>query len=157
MKSTARIVTIFVVSILIIFHFTLLAINSLFPNRFSFYYTYPFFQQNWNLFVPTPRENYDLYCIYTKNNIETKRNLLKDILTKHKSNHFFGNELLLTGLLSSVHYYKNDPSSKNLKVLEHFTKQVLEYSENAPITSLKFIVVVSPVDSGKTEVYHTLD
>src|SRR5947208_757192 len=86
-------------------HFTLICSYLAKPNFCSVFYSYPFFNQNWSLFVPPPNCNYNLY-VYRKEDKSQCKDLFSEILIKHQKNRLKGNQALLTALSNSIHYFE---------------------------------------------------
>jgi hypothetical protein len=104
-----------VAGVVLILHFAILAIyvNPLrkagdFPPYKVQWYTYPFFQQNWNLFVPPPASNYHLYYECVHDGAIAKGDLFEELVRSHRSNIFKGAGSLLTTLSSSIHYFEHN-------------------------------------------------
>jgi len=137
---------------IIVSHFTFLFFYQFKPNKYSFFYVYPYFHQSWNLFVPPPHKNYHLYAIYD-NGIE-RTDVFQELLLKHQSNRLAGYEPFVIGLSNTIHYYENENSETNFLMLEKFVKQYLQYSRKKKITDLKLLLVVNSVSDGSSKVYH---
>lgn len=127
------------------------------PNsKLSYYasfYVYPYFHQNWNLFVPPPTKNYRLIAY----NTNIKKDVFIELLTNHKANRLAGYEPLLIALSNSIYYFEIGTNLKNGKVIDdknfeiisHFISNYL-YREN----HLKIILVVVDVNTKKERLYY---
>ena len=78
--------------------------------NYSFVYIYPFFHQNWTLFVPPPKENFNLFVKYrTSKKQQDWKDLFFEIDAKHQNNRLAGNEAILLSLSNALRYYSNIP------------------------------------------------
>jgi hypothetical protein len=153
---------------LLALHFTLVTITAVSPDTSSklrfiaWYYNYPFFQQNWNLFVPPPSNNYNLYASFE---CEGQKNLdvFSDILQRH-SNRLAGYEPLVIAVSNSIYYFDANykkPSSLNgpvrnderFRMLEHFSQNYLEHLFRKKVNNLKLILVISSVKNKEQRIY----
>jgi len=122
---------------------------------YSAFYTYPYFHQNWNLFVPPPGSNYNL-IVY---NDSIKMDIFSEILTKHQTNRLAGYEPLLIALSNSIHYFEKNTmlkngkvqNDKNFTIIEHFAKN---YLAKKKIHSFKLIMLTSDLLTKKTRYYY---
>jgi hypothetical protein len=153
MNNSARLTFLAIVSIALMAHFTFLSLEAFRPSPLSFSYTYPFFQQNWKLFVPAPHSDYQLFCIYEKEGKIIKKDLIMEKLTAHKENPFSGTEPILNTLLASVHFYEHNPTDVNYKILEYGVSKILTL-ENGTIHQLKLILLVKPINGAPARVLH---
>ncbi len=141
-------------------HFFSLGINAFNPNKYSFFYCYPYFHQNWNLFVPPPENNYNLYVRFTdKNNAIIQVDIFSEILVKHQNNRIKGVEPLLLALSNTIHYFEteNKPglsSGVNFNMIETFAKNYLQHTRHTQIQNLKLNLVVRASDSQKTRIFY---
>src|SRR4051812_31267263 len=92
-------------SVIFLSHFILICSYLIKPNLYSISYTYPFFHQNWNLFVPPPNSNYYLY-VYNKNSTAESMDVFGEILMGHQKNRFRGYGPILIALSNSIHYFE---------------------------------------------------
>jgi hypothetical protein len=87
---------------------------------------YPYFHQSWTLFVPVPKENFN---VYVKQNGQNWEDLFYAIYSKHQNNRLAGQEELMLALSNSLRYYassvsdvssieKDDDSNINFMVLK---------------------------------------
>lgn len=131
---------------IIALHFALLTAYVFKPGKHSVFYIYPFFHQNWNVFVPPPESNYNLYALFQ--NKELKRiDVFTEINQKHQSNRFAGNESLLLCLINSIHHFEYEANpvttGANFKMIEHYAFNYLQQTRNIEIEHLRLILVVS--------------
>lgn len=93
---------------------------------FSYPYVYPYFHQSWSMFVPIPKQNFNIYIRDEEHGWE---DIFGQTLNEHQCNRLGGNENLLLSLVAGVHYYASsvgatnfiatdDGSNPYLKVLE---------------------------------------
>jgi len=139
--------------IFLLTHFLLLTSDKLCPNRISIAYTYPFFQQNWDLFVPPPSANYQLYALLENGSVSE---VLGQIKMKHRANLLAGNEAFLVALTNSIHFFEKEanynqiPPEKADKAINFkiIVKSVQAYFLNTSSTRVnRIILVVSPLNS----------
>jgi hypothetical protein len=87
---------------------------------------YPYFHQSWTLFVPVPKENFNVYVKHAGQDWE---DLFYEIYSKHQNNRLAGQEELMLALSNSLRYYassvsdvssieKDDDSNINFMVLK---------------------------------------
>ncbi|MDX2173127.1 MAG: hypothetical protein SFY56_08410 [Bacteroidota bacterium] len=122
---------------------------------YSTYYSYPYFHQNWNLFVPPPNSNYRLIAYTNSSEID----ILKTILTEHRNNRFAGNEPLLIAVSNSIHYFEKNTltkncqitNDKNFAIIEHFSRNFLE---NEKQKLLKLLLIVTEVKTNTVKYYY---
>ena len=133
------------------------------PNSFSISYTYPFFHQNWNLFVPPPEGNYKLY-VYNQKDDTHNIDLFKVILSKHQHNRFSGNEAFLMALSNSIHYFEKEAEEQHFNggwvnenekflIIEKFVANYLKHYDTLHIENSKIILCVNSIKNGKQRVY----
>lgn len=103
----------------------------------SFGYVYPFFHQSWQLFVPTPKNNYQLYVRASDGKTWDKWiDLFKVQLNKREKNPYLGNETNVLLFSSEMNYLRGtfgevdtllakDPNHGNFIVLNHSVKYYL--------------------------------
>jgi hypothetical protein len=143
-------------------HFSLLFLYPFKPNKFSSFYTYPYFYQDWRLFVPPPDSNYKLYAMY-----ENKGNQVTDVFTeimyKHQSNRISGTEPLLIAFSNSIHYFEKETTPGKItdsregtkfSLIEKFAKNYIEQTRSIKLNELKVILVVTSTGSPQTKVYY---
>lgn len=132
-------------------------------DHYAQWYVYPFFHQNWNLFVPPPDTNYQLFA-WDGNTAMERRDLFSEILLKHQKNRLAGYGSLLLAFANSIHYFEkntdmtqdlNGPVKNNLyfKMIEHSALNYLRHTRNISGTNIKLILVVENIHSKKTKVY----
>lgn len=128
------------------------------PLKISYYatfYAYPYFHQNWNLFVPPPSINYKLIAYTTNGEID----IFKAILIKHRRNRFAGNEPIVLALSNSIHYFEkntavnncNVANDENFKIVEHFTKNYLSVDNQ---NLLKLLLIVTEIKTNTIKYYY---
>ncbi len=147
---------------LILGHFVLISSYLTKPNFCSVFYTYPFFHQNWSLFVPPPNCNYNLY-VYTKNGSKSI-DLFSEMLFKHQKNRLNGSEFMVTALSNSIHYFEKEAESQeflngkvekneNFKIIEKMAVNYLRNANTIDTENVKIVLIVSPIADGKQRVY----
>ena len=127
-------------------------------NKISYYssfYCYPYFHQNWNLFVPPPTNNYTL-IVY---NDSIKINVFNELLIKHQNNKLGGYEPILLALSNSIHYFDKNTilksgkvtNDKNFVIVEHFVKKYLYKKTKQP---LNIILIINDVLIKQNRLYY---
>lgn len=118
----------------------------------SYAYIYPYFHQSWSLFVPPPRQNFNLYVRYkTKEKRTDWSDLFAELNTRHQSNRFAG-EATLLAFSNALRYYATsagaesrifpDLSDLNFSVLQRITEKYLIQKNKEPLHHLEMIVVI---------------
>lgn len=126
-------------------------------------FIYPYFHQNWNLFVPAPSCNFSLFAWSDADTI--KSDIFNDILIRHQSNRFAGYGPLVIAFSNSIHYFEKNTSLRNalngpvendpyFRLLEHSAGQYLQHLQKKKIASVKLILVVDDGLSRKRRVYY---
>ncbi len=144
-------------------HFMLVLSYLVVPNNLSVFYVYPFFHQNWNLFVPPPDSNYNLY-VYNQKNNKQSIDLFSEITVKHQKNRLSGNQPLIMALSNSIHYFEKEAEEKNFTggrvgknekfaIIEKFVTNYLKSNDSLNIENAKIIICVSSIKKGKQRVY----
>lgn len=154
-----KIIIFFIGLFVLLLHFSFVAVYALNsgdnPSKISYYssyYAYPYFHQNWNLFVPPPSSNYKLIAYTDSAEID----IFKSILNNHTNNRFAGYEPLLISLSNSIHYFEKNTSAKNCNItndknftiIEHFTRNYLK-NKKQKLLKLLLIVAESKTDAIK--------
>jgi hypothetical protein len=126
-------------------------------------YVYPYFHQNWNLFVPIPNANYKLFCEFENNGKQTV-DIFEEITIKHQSNRLTGYEPLIVAFSNSFHFFEsstklheslNGPISAdlNFSMIEHATKNYLEYTRKIKIQKVKLMLVAQQCFTNEQKIY----
>lgn len=122
-------------------HFLLIAVYSSpytnLSNKIKFVsdvYVYPYFQQHWGLFVPTPKKEFHLYvrCL-TQNKWTDWEDVFMQEQIKHRGNVALGHEMVVLLFNSTINYayYAIDseqrvfdvtPTNIEFKILQHSIK-----------------------------------
>lgn len=159
MKLKYKIAAVTTAIVFLCSHFIFLFFYNFKPGKFSFFYTYPFFHQNWNLFVPPPKSNYNLYAIYESDRGFQKTDIFQQLLIKHQGNRFSGAEPLLIAISNCIHYVET--SSKpglscddNFKMIEKFANSYLNQTCILKSSNIKLILVVSNAKKLQARVYY---
>lgn len=100
-------------------------------NAISFNYTYPYFHQSWELFVPPPKANHSLFVRY-KNNASWSawRDILKEETSMQKTQFMRGNEMIALTISTTCHFAKASCKEKNSQfqnVYQSTEVKVLDY------------------------------
>lgn len=131
--------------------------------NYSFAYVYPYFHQNWTLFVPPPKENFNIYVKYnTTNKQQDWKDLYYEVNSRHQNNRLGGNEALLIAFSNALRYYfASSPQENyilpentdgNYAILKLVIQKYLWVREGETPQDLK-IIVGSRELNGKT-IYH---
>jgi hypothetical protein len=130
---------------------------------YSQWYAYPFFHQNWNLFVPPPDSNYRLYAEF-ENNGKQKVDLFSEILTQHQTNRLKGYGSLLATFYNSIHIFEknttlqkqlNGPVNNdfNFAIIKNSAIKYLNATRRIKISTVNLTLVVDRVGSDIRKVY----
>jgi hypothetical protein len=125
-------------------------------------YAYPYFQQKWNMFVPPPSSNYNLFVEFECGGLQ-KYDLFQKVLITHQKNRFNGSEPILLALSNTIHYFEhhtkqrqklNGPvkNEKFFVMLEHSVLNLLRSTHKCNIEQVKIILLVKE-HSGRQRVY----
>jgi hypothetical protein len=142
-------------------HFSLLGAYLLNPGPVSFTYAYPYFHQNWNLFVPPPTANYRLYAYSEKTGLCT--DIYSEILNHHRSNRLKGWGPLLIGLSNSIHYFEKEAienrfyggqvkDNLNFSIMQKIAESYLSSSGWKKSDDLRLILCVR--EPGRSRIYY---
>lgn len=69
-------------------------------------YTYPYFEQSWNLFAPIPSSNYTLYVQFKNGPDSVWKDVFAELQHKHRRNRLAGNEWVLLAFTNSIHRFE---------------------------------------------------
>ncbi|MGZ3931501.1 MAG: DUF5819 family protein [Bacteroidia bacterium] len=150
----------------LLLHFTAVVLYA-FPGRsttsksyiLSYVYIYPWFHQSWSLFVPPPKQNFNLYVRYRVQGQQREwRDLFAELNAAHQKNRFSG-EALLLAFSNSLRYYATSAKEQNevfsdktadlnFSVLEKITEAYLSHAEKSPLANLEIIVRIKYTDAG---------
>ena len=128
------------------------------------WYVYPYFNQNWNLFVPPPNTNYKLLVSYEDHG-KHYTDIFNEILVKHQTNRLSGNSAVLLAFSNSIHYFeKNTKQQKQLngpikndlyfQILEQSAKNYIRSSRGININQIKIYLCVETLGTNKMKVYY---
>ena len=126
-------------------------------------YIYPYFHQNWNLFVPIPESNYKLFCEFENNGLQ-KVDIFSEIRIAHQTNRLKGYEPFLVAFTNSIYFFEKNTKQQNsinnsfvsdlsFKIIENAAQNYLEYTRKIKIQNLKVILVISQTITNKQKVY----
>lgn len=104
----------------------------------SNFYIYPFFDQNWNLFVPTPHHNYKLIVTYNEKGNHTI-DILQDAINRQRSNPALVGESVVLSVVSCIHYFDYSVSmSKKLNGPQKNNRyfKMIEYEVNGYLNNI---------------------
>lgn len=127
------------------------------------WYVYPYFNQNWNLFVPAPNTNYKLLVCYEQEG-KQKVEVLREILNAHQTNRFLGYSAVLLNFANSIHYFEkntallkplNGPIKNDLyfQMLEQSALNYIQTTRHISLSHVKLMLCVSQLSSPSNRVY----
>jgi len=126
------------------------------------WYVYPYFTQNWNLFVPPPNTNYTLFAEYQDYG-KQRTDIFQELVLKHQANRLKGHGSVLLAFSNTIHYFEKNTtlqqplnSVKNDLYFQMIEKSALNYLQHArgiKIDSLKIRLVVQTLGSNSDKVY----
>jgi len=123
-------------------------------NKFKNYvypYVYPYFHQSWGMFVPVPKQNFN---IYVKHDESEWHDVFNEVVLAHQRNRLAGHENLSIALSSAVRYYassvKNENSvevykggNTNYNVLAKIIRQYLLLENGKPPKNMEIIIRIN--------------
>lgn len=157
----------------ICFHFVMILVYC-YPNKIKYQklnfvnnlYIYPVFHQNWNLFVPAPNAERQLFIRYnTQNGFTNWEDILSREIVHHKQNRLLGNEARVLLLSSSLIYelnsldakkscvFKTKPSNGEFKVLEFEIEKYLKLEYKLK-SSIEYELLLVSSNHDETKAYH---
>ena len=121
-----------------------------------FPYVYPYFHQSWTLFVPVPKENFN---VYVKQDDQDWEDLFYNIYSANQNNRFGGNEELMLALSNSLRYYassvsgtsgieKDNNSNINFVVLKKIIRNYYTNKFGKTPNNLEIIIRTKDVNNG---------
>jgi hypothetical protein len=135
----------------------------------SWYYTYPYFHQQWSLFAPTPEKHIALYVRYkTNNNWSAWENLLQKHINQHQANVLMGNEAtvllysnsliyLINTLNSDKQVYTREPTDVNFQIVKHEVQNdINSQNQIPPLINFEIIITCHENSTTKTVYYKNL-
>lgn len=143
-------------------HFFMLACYQLKPGFFSTLYSYPYFQQNWNLFAPPPSASYRLFV---KDENGYSADVFEEILGQHQSNRFKGKEAFLTAFSNSIYYFESAARAKGVYngnassiaefgMIERLVKNYLKHNGKSLSGNVKLILLIVPSGNLPARTYY---
>ncbi|HWY10543.1 MAG TPA: DUF5819 family protein [Bacteroidia bacterium] len=111
-------------------------------------YVYPYFHQSWSMFVPVPKQNFNIYVKYDGSEWH---DMFSEIVLAHQRNRLGGYENLALSFSSAVRYYassvKNENNAEiykggntNYDVLEKMIVQYLKLKNGSAPENLEIII-----------------
>lgn len=131
-------------------------------NKFKFYvfpYIYPYFHQDWSMFVPVPKQNFNLYVRYEHDGANTEwEDLFYTVNSAHQTNRLKGNEGLLLAVANSLRYYassvkneskleKDDGTNINFEVIKNICTQYLYHRNGTEPQKLQVLIGITDVET----------
>ncbi len=125
---------------------------------------YPFFHQRWALFVPTPKQNFNIYVKYDKTNNQWK-DVFYQLNSAHQKNRLSGNESLLLGFSNALRYYASSVEEKNefinlnndninFLILKKIVINYLNQVEKTDIKQLQILLGITEAGSNKQHFHY---
>lgn len=135
----------------------------------SWYYTYPYFHQQWSLFTPTPKKHVALYVRCKINNNWTAwENFLQKHINQHQANVLMGNEstvllysnsliYLINALDSKNQVFTTEPADTNFQIVKHEVQNELKNRNQTPsFTNFEIILTCHENNITKTGYFKNL-
>ena len=173
MNQTSKRLFACIIALALCFHFVMVLIYC-YPDKIKYaklnfvnnLYIYPVFHQNWNLFVPAPNAERQLFVRYkTKEGFTKWEDILSKEIIHHKQNRLLGNEARVLLLSNSLIYelnlldakescvFKIKPSNSEFKVLQFEIEKYLRLEfQLKGIVEYELLLVSLGED--KTKAYH---
>lgn len=154
----------------LIIHFSLIVIHAtpfVSPDHKLHYvakgYAGSFFHQSWNLFVPPPDNNYNLFVTFENNGKHTE-DVFNELVTAHQQNRLAGHGLLVVGLSNVVYMFEkstalqapvNGPIKKDIyfTMVEQAAKNYIQNKYKISIKTIKLILLAKSCDTKKQRIY----
>ena len=162
MKLTKNKCLFYLGSILLLSHFFIVALHLLSPNKYTAYYLNPFFTQSFNMFVPPPSEQYNLYVLEENKFVS---DVFNDVLSKHQTNRLAGYEPLLLSISSSIFYFEKEALNQNFvsgqalsnnkfMMIEKIVRSYFKSEYKTEFKNLKLILIIKPLYANQQRVYY---
>jgi hypothetical protein len=124
---------------------------------YVFPYIYPYFHQDWSMFVPVPKENYNVYIKYDS---KEWSDLLFEINLAHQRNRLAGNEALLFSLANGMRYYaasikevsqreEDNSSNVNFLVLRKIITEYIRKKDPGECKNIQVILRIQDMGNHK--------
>lgn len=115
---------------------------------------YPYFHQSWSLFVPVPKENFNVYVKYEGGEWE---DLFYKVYSYNQNNRFGGNEPIMLAFSNSLRYYassvsetssieKDDDSNVNFVVLKKMITNYYKWKSNGSAKNFKVMIRIRNIN-----------
>ena len=116
------------------------------PKAISQAYVYPFFHQDWGLFVPSPKCQFELYYrMKSDSGWSSWNNVFLVVMNKRRNNRLLGHEAEVLLFSNSMNYvchtlssvskcYLKEPQDINFKILKHEVISYIQNDGNHPTT-----------------------
>ncbi len=125
---------------------------------------YPFFHQRWALFVPIPKQNFNIYVKYDKTNNQWK-DVFYEINSAHQKNRWGGNESLLLAFSNALRYYASSVEEKNefsnfnnsninFVILKKIIINYLNHVEKTDIKQLQMVIGIREAGKNKSHFHY---
>jgi hypothetical protein len=135
---------------------------------YSYTYLYPYFHQDWNLFVPSPKQNFKVLVKYKIHGVERDwQDIFFEINSKHQNNRLRGKEAILLALSNSLRYYSGSVKEEsaieskdenvNYKVLEKMVSKCISNFEGTEPRELEILVGIYSTKSKLSHFHYYKD
>jgi|GEM_PF-1164835 len=169
-RSSYKIVILVITLAALVLHFALVLVfanpYAKTKDKIDYYaewYIYPYFVQNWNLFVPPPNTNYKLFVEYEDEG-KQRLDIFEEIMTKHQTNRLRGQGPLLLTFSNSIHYFEKNTELQNalngpikndlyFQILEKSAANYINSTRNTKVLHMKLRLVVQTLNSNEERVY----
>jgi hypothetical protein len=125
-------------------------------------YIYPYYHQNWGMFVPVPKQN---FRVFVRDERHDWRDVFSEVILAHQKNRFGGYENTFLSMSSALRYYAagsektsffktDDGTNMNLRVLDQVLLGYWEslYSERSQ--NMEIIIMITNTDTGKSVAHY---
>ena len=158
-------------SVYLVTHFTGIFVYA-FPseneNKLKSYvypFVYPYFHQSWGMFVPIPKQNYNIYVKYEGSEWQ---DVFNEIVLEHQKGRLRGYENISLALSSAIRYYassvkrentvgRDDGQNVNLSVIRKMITQYLTLNAEGTPKNLKMIIRIKDVKGNKDHSHYYLN
>lgn len=135
-----------------------------YKNFWGQWYCSPFFSQGWNLFVPTPKNNYFVFVEYESGGKKIKEEVFQSLVLQHRANRIAGNESLVIAFTNGIHFFEhtttlreklNGPVKDDLyfEIVRHTAENYVKHACDCEPANFRMILYIKPLD-GEPRAYY---